>query len=55
MRKMKKLEVKNFLLMQMGEVPGDSGNGSVTTAAKKKRQVGNSMNVEELRINKQLL
>jgi|SanBayMetagenome_1026888.scaffolds.fasta_scaffold212204_1 hypothetical protein len=58
--KKKKLEVKDFLLMQMGAVPtniqnttDDSGFINLPSAGPKKP--GKAMNIEELRINKQLL
>lgn len=58
--KKKKLEVKDFLLMQMGaaaqtniqNTTDDSGFINLPGASKK---TGKAMNIEELRINKQLL
>ena len=59
--KKKKLEVKDFLLMQMGALPqttqqtitDDSGFINLPSAGPKK--AGKAMNIEELRLNKQLL
>ena len=58
--KLKKLEVKEYLLMQMGDEKVGEVNGSVTSALAKKRgkqhSVGEGhMTAEELRLNKQLL
>ncbi len=57
-QKLKKLEVKEYLLMQMGEEPKD-GNGSIHSQQKlkiKQKSVGKThMNAEELRLNKQIL
>ena len=58
--KLKKLEVKEYLLMQMGDEKVVDANGSVGSAVAKKRVKQNSageghMTAEELRLNKQLL
>ena len=60
--KKKKLEVKDFLLMQMGApvpqtsqtiITDDSGFINLPSGGPKK--AGKAMNIEELRLNKQLL
>lgn len=67
--KKKKLEVKDFLLMQMGSgasvtasvsesvLPGTAAvvAGELNKSGSKKAAPGKAMNIEELRINKQLL
>lgn len=60
--KKKRIEVKDFLLMQIGGAPvveSADGGGSLSTVpgSHKKNPAGGgkAMNVEELRINKQLL
>jgi|LauGreDrversion4_2_1035121.scaffolds.fasta_scaffold135743_1 hypothetical protein len=57
--KQKKLEVKDFLLMQMGGLPVESGQGinnnhssTASIAPTINTKKGKAMNMEELRINK---
>ena len=53
--KLKKLEVKDYLLMQMGEDGKEQSASQSVMAKKRQKSVGEHMNVEELRLNKALL